>query len=84
MNKSESRLAANIPANLHTQLKHIAVYYHTTVTDLVVEALQNHIDILRKNEPNALTLETMRKVEKGEDITSYDSLDAMFKDLGLK
>lgn len=33
--------------------------------------------------PNKLTAETLDKSERGEDLTSFDSAEAMFKDLGI-
>ncbi|EBG3748879.1 type II toxin-antitoxin system RelB/DinJ family antitoxin [Salmonella enterica] len=33
--------------------------------------------------PNKLTAKTLRKSERGEDVTYFDSAEALFKDLGI-
>jgi hypothetical protein len=77
--KDTSRLSIEVPADLHRQLKLLAAFYHTTITDLVLRCLVENL--VSKNVPNEETLRIFAETDRGENLTLYENIDELFENL---
>jgi len=79
-----SRLTIDIPKVLHKRLKTRAALSGKSMRDMVLDALEaSDICQYSDHHPNKETLEAIENVEKGKNLTEYESLDDLFKKLGI-
>ncbi|MBK1665882.1 type II toxin-antitoxin system antitoxin, RelB/DinJ family [Rhodospirillum rubrum] len=80
-------IRARIDENLKDEATKILATMGLTVSDFVriglTKVVQEKGLPFEMRAPNQLTVETLAKSERGEDLHPFDNADAMFKDLGI-
>ncbi len=76
-----TRLSVEIPKKAHKKLKILAEINELTLKDLILFALDPILYPEKK--PNKTTLKAIENTEKGIGLTSYESVEQMWDELGL-
>jgi hypothetical protein len=82
----EARLTIDCTAEQKKRIKLIAAAQDMTITDFVLKAVEEKIawcPIGRSHIPNDETVASIEASERGEGVKSFQSLDELFKDLGI-
>ncbi len=76
-----SRMTIDVPEEDHKRLKALAAVLGKSMREIVIEWIQDHL--YSSNTPNAETLEAIKQIERGENLVESDSMDDLFKKLGI-
>lgn len=80
-----SRMTIDVPEEDHKRLKALAAVLGKSMREIVIEWIHEHLysSNTSSNTPNAQTLEAIKQIEKGENLIESDSIDDLFKKLGI-
>ncbi|EHD13505.1 addiction module [Commensalibacter intestini A911] len=70
-----------VEAELKENFKTIAARNDRPAAQVIRELMREYIS--KNREPNELTLETMRKSERGEDLHTAKDINDLYKQLGI-
>ena len=76
----EMQMSIKMEPELHAEFMAVAAATHTPAAQIVRQLIRSFI--VRHKTPNATTIAAMQAADRGEG-TSFDSADALFKDLGI-
>lgn len=79
MSTKTARLTIDLPRAFHKRLKMAASMMGTTMKDLVLIS----VDEFMRRKPNKVTVKAIRQSETGKGLKKFDTLDALFEDLGI-
>lgn len=82
-----TRLSLDLPTKDHKEMKTLAALTGKTIRDLFLEAIpwikETNECKLSEHIPNEETLESIRNIEAGKNLTEYKSADELFKKFGI-
>ena len=76
--RKKTRITIDLPSEEHKRLKAIAAIRGTTLQDLIIDCIDE-----KMHQPNAKTIEVIRKAERGEGLTHCKNFDDFIKKIGL-
>lgn len=74
------QMSIKMEPELYAQFTAVAAASHTPAAQIVRQLMRRFI--AQHETPNAVTIAAMQAADKGEG-THFDSIDALFKDLGI-
>lgn len=77
----EVQMSIKMEAELHDQFMAVAAERHRPAAQIIRDLMRLYI--AGSEMPNALTVDTLRKARKGEDLFHASSASEMFKKLGI-
>jgi hypothetical protein len=82
------RLVIECSKEEHKRIKMLASYTGKSMRVYIMDCVKSSIaatpkKITQGNVPNEKTSKALKESERGEGLVSYESLDEMFKDLGI-
>ncbi len=83
--KSVFRMTIDLPIEDHKRLKTLSALSSKPMRDIIVEALGIFYKIEEKksNNPNAETRKVLDEIKRGKDLIKCDSVDDLFKKIGI-
>lgn len=86
-NDNITRLSLDLPIKSHKELKTLAALTGKSIRDLFLEAIPWIMETnechLSKHIPNEETLESIKNIEEGKNLTEYKNVDDLFKKFGM-
>ena len=83
--KTNARIAVDIPLVDHKKLKMLAAYYGTSMREILATIVHNGIEEYKDcpldHTPNAVTLKSMENIEAGIGLEEIDNVAEFFKKL---
>lgn len=79
MSTKTARLTIDLPKSEHRRLKMMASMLGTSIKALVLLS----VDEFMHRKPNKVTKKAIKQSEIGKNLKAFDSLDALFEDLGI-
>ncbi len=79
MSSKVSRLTIDLPSAAHRRLKTMASMLDMSMKDLVLMS----VDEFMHRKPNKVTEKALKQSQSGKNLKKFESLDAMFEDLGI-
>ena len=76
-----SRITLDIPKESHKRIKALSAVIGKSMREIIVDAVNDSFK--RTKIPNIKTLEAMKNVENRKGLKSYDSVEDLFKKLGI-
>ncbi|MFA6527317.1 MAG: hypothetical protein WCT20_02745 [Candidatus Babeliales bacterium] len=83
MIEKRSRLSIDIPLEERLWLKVLAASQHTSINDLVLSCIREHLPCKVTHIPNKKTAASLAKSDRETDSATFESPSEMFKYLGL-
>jgi predicted DNA-binding protein len=77
----EVQMSIKMESELRDQFMAVAANRHRPAAQIIRDLMRLYIEDSEK--PNALTAETLRKSDRGEDVFSASSAADLFKQLGI-
>lgn len=74
-------MTIDVPEEDHKRLKALAAVLGKSMREIVIEWIHEHLYSF--STPNAKTLEAIKQIEQGEDLVESDTIDDLFKKLGI-
>lgn len=84
MNEEMTRLSIDVSKDLYKLIKYTATFEEQTIKDFVVGAIEEKLHNKlpqQQQELNELTKITLEKEDRGEELETYQSVDAFFESL---
>ena len=85
------RMSIDVPKELHQLVKSSASFEKRTIRDFVIEAIRDRLKVqigaqqqalaAQYKELTELTRITLEKSDRGEELETYESVDAFFKSI---
>jgi len=82
----EARLTIDCSAEQKKKIKMLAASREMSITDFMLELVEEKYTwcpVELSHIPNTETIASIEASERGERVKSFDSMDALFKDLGI-
>lgn len=76
-----SRMTIDLPEEDHKRLKALGAILGKSMRIIIIEWI--HEKLYSSNTPNAETLEAIKQVNCGKNLTESDNVDDLFKKLGI-
>jgi hypothetical protein len=79
MSSKVSRLTIDLPSTAHRRMKTMASMLDMSMKDLVLMS----VDEFMHRKPNKVTEKALKQSQIGKNLKKFESIDAMFEDLGI-
>lgn len=82
----EARLTIDCSSEQKKKIKLLAAAKEMTITDFILQLVEEKYTwcpLELSHQPNAETIASIEASEKGEGVKSFNSMDDLFKDLGI-
>jgi len=84
MASDTTRMSIDVSKDLYKLIKYSATFKEQTIKDFVVDAIKERLKVelkTQQRELNELTARTFEKSDRGEELETYESVDAFFESL---
>ncbi len=84
MASDTTRMSIDVSKDLYKLIKCSATFKEQTIKDFVVDAIKDRLKVelkTQRRELNELTARTFEKSDRGEELETYESVDAFFESL---
>ena len=78
MRSDMTRLSIDVPKDLYKLIKYSATFGEQSIKDFVIDAIQDRLKLqleAQQRELNELTLRTLQKADKGQELHEYERFD---------
>jgi uncharacterized protein (DUF1778 family) len=89
LNTNTVRMSIDVPKELHQLIKHTVAFEKQTIKDFVIDAIRFRLQERVKAQQEALSAQykelseltrlTLEKSDRGEDLETYESVDAFLE-----
>lgn len=84
MASDTTRMSIDVSKDLYKLIKYSATFKEQTIKDFVVDAIKERLKVelkTQRRELTELTARTFEKSDRGEELETYESVDAFFESL---